>query len=306
VTGRIARIWPANESFGRGERLLCDSQHEEATMTSGATYDAVHQTVAPAQIKVAGMAGDLYGGPDGRPPLVLLSGLTYARGTWQPVLGELGRIDPGRQVLVLDLPGHGDSPDQFPHTLERIVRLVRDAVGEAGLGTPVLAGHSQAGGIASIYAAQYPTSGVVNVDAPPNLGAVIQVLRAAADQNQGDLLGTWATMKRGFRIDLLPPEARELLARNTRPRTELLASYWEELFAMTPDQASAMVGGALAALAAAEVPYLLILGTEPPPEIAAWLRNALPQAVVEVWAGSGHFPHLAHPARFAERLAAMA
>jgi pimeloyl-ACP methyl ester carboxylesterase len=75
---------------------------------------------------------------------------------------------------------------------------------------------------------------------------------------------------------------------------------------MTPDQASAMVGGALAALAAAEVPYLLILGTEPPPEIAAWLRNALPQAVVEVWAGSGHFPHLAHPARFAERLAAMA
>jgi pimeloyl-ACP methyl ester carboxylesterase len=36
------------------------------------------------------------------------------------------------------------------------------------------------------------------------------------------------------------------------------------------------------------------------------IRNALPHAVVEVWAGSGHFPHLAHPARFAERLAATA
>jgi pimeloyl-ACP methyl ester carboxylesterase len=39
---------------------------------------------------------------------------------------------------------------------------------------------------------------------------------------------------------------------------------------------------------------------------AAWFRHALPQAATEVWAGSGHFPHLAHPARFAERLAATA
>jgi pimeloyl-ACP methyl ester carboxylesterase len=275
-------------------------------MTSGVTSNAVHRTVVPAQIKVARMAGDLYGGPDGRPPLVLLNGLTYARGTWQPVLGHLGRIDPGRQVRALDLPGHGDSPDQLPHTLEHVVRLVHDAVGEAGLGAPVLVGHSMSGGIASVYAAQYPASGVVNVDAPPNIWAFIQVLRAAADQNHGDLLGTWATMQQGFHIDLLPPEARELLARNSRPRAELLASYWEELFAMTPDQASALVGGGIAAVVAAGVPYLLILGTEPPPEIAAWFRNALPQAVVEVWAGSGHFPHLAHPARFAERLAATA
>ena len=275
-------------------------------MTSGATSTATRDGVTPARIKVAGMAGDLYGSQDGRPPLVLLAGLTYARRTWQPVLGHLGRIDPGRQVLVLDLPGHGDSPDQLPHTLERIVRLIHDAVGEAGLGAPVLVGHSQSGGFASVYAAQYPASGVVNVDAPPNIWAFIQVLRAAADQNHGDLLGTWATMKQGFRIDLLPPEARELLERNSRPRTELLASYWDELFVTTPDQASALVDDGIAAVAATGVPYRLILGTEPPPETAAWFRNALPQAVIEVWAGSGHFPHLAHPARFAERLAATA
>jgi pimeloyl-ACP methyl ester carboxylesterase len=75
---------------------------------------------------------------------------------------------------------------------------------------------------------------------------------------------------------------------------------------MTPDQASAMVGGVLAKVTAAKVPYLLILGTEPSPDTAAWIANAAPHAVVEVWAGSGHFPHLAHPARFAERLAATA
>ena len=49
-------------------------------------------------------------------------------------------------------------------------------------------------------------------------------------------------------------------------------------------------GGALAAVTAAEVPYLLILGTELQPESAAWLAKAAPRMVIEVWAGSGHFP----------------
>jgi hypothetical protein len=35
---------------------------------------ATSYAVTPAQIKVAGLAGDLYGSPDGRPPLVLLNG----------------------------------------------------------------------------------------------------------------------------------------------------------------------------------------------------------------------------------------
>jgi hypothetical protein len=61
-------------------------------MTSGALHNAVNHPVTPAQIKVAGMAGDLYGRPDGRSPLVLLNGLTYARATWQPVLSHLGQI----------------------------------------------------------------------------------------------------------------------------------------------------------------------------------------------------------------------
>jgi hypothetical protein len=55
------------------------NQHEEAIMTSGAIHNAVNRPVTPALIKVAGMAGDLYGRPDGRSALVLLNGLTYAR-----------------------------------------------------------------------------------------------------------------------------------------------------------------------------------------------------------------------------------
>ena len=275
-------------------------------MNNGATSYAVTHPVVPAQIKVAGLAGDLYGSPDGRPPLVLLSGLTYGRDIWQPVLGHLGRTDPGRQVLVLDVPGHGDSPGQLPHTVERIVGLVREAVGEAGLGTPVLAGHSQSGGFASVYAAQYPTSGVINVGASPDLWTFVQVIQGLAASSGGDMLEVWRKMEQTFGLRLLPAETREFIMRHSRPTRDLLASYLEDIFAITPEQASAMMNGAFAAITAAEVPYLLILGSEPSPDTAAWFGNAAPHATVEVWADSGHFPHIAHPARFAERLAATA
>lgn len=58
----------------------------------------------------AGVAGRLEGSQDGRPALVLVHGLTFDSAMWQPGLAELRTIDPGRQTLVLDLPGHGGSP----------------------------------------------------------------------------------------------------------------------------------------------------------------------------------------------------
>jgi pimeloyl-ACP methyl ester carboxylesterase len=37
-----------------------------------------------------------------------------------------------------------------------------------------------------------------------------------------------------------------------------------------------------------------------------WMRERIPQADVTVWDGTGHFPHLAHPERFAEVLTSTA
>ena len=62
----------------------------------------------------------------------------------------------------------------------------------------------------------------------------------------------------------------------------------------------------LAALRTADVPYLIVAGTDPEPDYRQWLSEALPQAVITVFPGSGHFPHLAHPDRFAKCLAATA
>jgi pimeloyl-ACP methyl ester carboxylesterase/predicted ester cyclase len=271
-----------------------------------ATRNAARPADTSAQITVAGMAADLYGFADERPPLVLLPGLTFDRRIWQPVLDHLSRIDPGRQVLALDLPGHGESPDQLPHSMQHIVGLIHQAVEEAGLDTPVVAGHSMSGGLASVYAGLHPTRGVINIDAPPDPAFFTQ-LRSLEGQIRGDgFPGVWAMMEQSFRTDLLPLPARHLIAHNSRPRQDLVVSYWDELLRQTPDQFGAMLAGSFAAVAASDVPYLLIAGAEPASDISQRLSDALPRLKTEVWADTGHFPHLAHPGRFAQRLAATA
>ena len=271
-----------------------------------ATHTTTGRTDSPAQITVAGMAADLHVFADERPPLVLLPGLTFDRRIWQPVLDHLARIDPDRQVLSLDLPGHGESPDQLPHSMQHIVGLIHQAVEEAGLDMPVVVGHSMSGGFASVYAGQHPTSGVINIDAPPDPAPFTRP-RSLEEQIRGDgFPGVWALMEQSFGTDLLPSPARDLVTCNSRPHQDLVVSYWDEILRQTPDQTDAMLAGAIAAVAASGVRYLLIVGAEPEPGIGERLSDALPQAKIEVWAGTGHFPHLAHPGRFAQRLAATA
>jgi pimeloyl-ACP methyl ester carboxylesterase len=62
----------------------------------------------------------------------------------------------------------------------------------------------------------------------------------------------------------------------------------------------------MARVSARGVPYLLILGTDLAPDVRARIDQGMPTASIEVWPGSGHFPHLAHPDRLAARLAATA
>jgi pimeloyl-ACP methyl ester carboxylesterase len=198
------------------------------------------------------------------------------------------------------------------NSAQHIVELIHKAVEEAGLAgpagpaAPVVVGHSIAGGFASFYAGQHPTSGVVNLDALPDPAALAQ-LRSAAAQIRGDgFPGSWAAMEQSFGTDLLPPPARAQVIRNSRPRQDLVVSYWDELLEQTAEQVDEILAGAIAAVAAADVPYLLILGSQPRPGLTQRFSDALSRMTTEVWACTGHFPHLAHPARFARRLAATA
>jgi pimeloyl-ACP methyl ester carboxylesterase len=255
-------------------------------------------------LKLAGMAADLHGTADHRTPLVLLHGLTFDRRMWQPALDGLAELDPDRHILVLDLPGHGESPDQLPHATPHLIELVRTAIDEAGLAAPVLVGHSMSGGLASLYATEHPVRGVINIDALPELATFAGLIQSMAGPVRGSgFAQVWSTIERGFRTDLLPAAAQRLVAENGRPTQELVVGYWEELLTTPPAEQDAMVEDAIRRVGAARVPYLLIAGSEPPSAVLDRLARHAPQARVEIWANTGHFPHLAHPKRFAERLA---
>jgi pimeloyl-ACP methyl ester carboxylesterase len=258
-------------------------------------------------ILFSNLAGDLTGEPGRRPPLVLLHGLTFDRTSWRPVLAELATLDPGRQVLALDLPGHGESPAWASYDMESLAEAVHRAVGEAGLRMPVLAGHSVAGVIATIYAGRYPAAGVVNVDQPLQVEPFARLVQSLAGPLRGPgFAQIWAQFEASMGIGLLPQGAQDLLQSHRYVRQDLVTGYWRDAIDRPADELAQQVADGLTAVRDAKVPYLFVAGHDPGQEYLGWLTEALPQAEVTVWPGSGHFPHLAQPGRFGELLAATA
>lgn len=254
--------------------------------------------------ELAGLAVEDHGATDDRPPLVLLHGLTFNRMMWGPALAALRVVDPGRRVLAVDLPGHGGSSPWPSYDVARVAEGVHRAVTEAQLERPVVVGHSLAAIVATVYGARYPARGVVNVDQPLQTEGFIRFVQSLADRLRGpEFPGVWAMFVASMHMELLPPEGQELLQSMMDARQELVLGYWREVLDRPVEEIAAFAADGLAALRQARLPYLVVAGQELEPGYAGWLQEALPQASVEVVAGSGHFPHVAHPDTFAELLA---
>jgi len=88
------------------------------------------------------------------PHLVLLHGLGHRRQGWTAVLDLL---TPHREVIAIDLPGHGESPPLRPNGEEPIRAMgieIAGLLGELGLDRPHLAGNSLGGALALGLAAE--------------------------------------------------------------------------------------------------------------------------------------------------------
>ncbi|WP_419992543.1 alpha/beta fold hydrolase [Streptomyces boninensis] len=86
-------------------------------------------------------------------PLVLLHGIGHRRQAWEPVVARLAEE---REVIVVDLPGHGESGrlrTGGKSTAEAVRTQVVEFLAELGLDRPHLAGNSLGGGIALQIAA---------------------------------------------------------------------------------------------------------------------------------------------------------
>ncbi len=88
------------------------------------------------------------------PGLILLHGLGHRRQGWDAVRD---RLTPHRDVITIDLPGHGQSPPLRAgeqHPVEAIAAQIGALLSELGLSRPHLAGNSLGGTIALALAVQ--------------------------------------------------------------------------------------------------------------------------------------------------------
>jgi pimeloyl-ACP methyl ester carboxylesterase len=269
-----------------------------------AGYQAMQQEtgVSPRAFGAARLQGVLSGKEDGRPGLVLLHGLTFDSRMWEPAVAALRRIDPARQLLVLDLPGHGGSPAQETYGLEAVSDAIALAVADAGLVAPVLVGHSISGLIATLYVTRHSGSGVVNVDQSFD-SAFTRMLHA----NRATVTGPefprmWQGLLASMQIELLPVSAQHLLS-TAIPSQQLVVGYWEAVLNRQPDELDSMVRGVLESVRTSGMPYIIIAGHDYDAAYIEWLRGALPGVRIVSLPRCGHFPHLAEPDAVARLLA---
>ncbi len=231
-------------------------------------------------------------------PLVLIHGITESRRAWDPLLAPLAEA---HDVVAVDLRGHGESAAVEPFDLITMATDVHEVVDSIGVGAPVVVGHSLGGAVATAYAAMFDCRGVIDIDQPLRLGDFQAVLRSMEPALRGDeatFRQTMDMMVSSLRGSLTDPQWDRLQTLRGADQRVVLA-IWSVVLDSPREELDQMVANMASAVKA---PYLSLHGQDPGPDYEAWLTAHVPTAMVEVWDGLGHYPHLAQPDRFVERV----
>jgi pimeloyl-ACP methyl ester carboxylesterase len=254
-----------------------------------------------SRVRFAGLAGREQGDVDAAGhSFVFLHGLTFDRRMWDSVLDALPS---DHRAIALDLPGHGASAALERHNLDVVVDAIYEAVLDADLESPIIVGHSIGAALASMYAARYPASAVVNVDSPLRVEPFVRFVQSLAPKLMGDgFATTWSLFRSSMHIERVPESGQALLASGNRVTQELVLSYWADLLDRDVDDLARWVEEELTQAQAADRPYLVIYGNPLDAEEVSWLHRRYPHAEIVVWPVGHHFPHLVQPAGFASLL----
>ncbi len=243
------------------------------------------------------------------PPLVLLHGVGHRRQAWDAVLG---RLTPHRDVIVVDLPGHGESP---PLTLagrpvlDAMLAEVTGLLDELGLDRPHVAGNSLGGRLA------------LEAGVRGRAATVTALSPAGFWRNRGEIGYDRAVFKimefAGARTQRFAPA----LVRSTAGRAILYGAIVSRPSRMTPQQA---LGDTTAFLAATEALHVILAGMTNftgampagVPVMIAWgtrdrllfpgqamvVKAQLPEALRVPLPGCGHVPMTDDPPLVADVL----
>lgn len=243
------------------------------------------------------------------PPVVLLHGNPGFIEDF--TLGRVNFVDElakDHRVIVVDRPGHGYSerPSSAGTTPREQARLIHDLLASLGVERPVLVGHSWGGGLALIYAEQYPH----DVSALVLAGTRAYPSRGRADPvyalNRLPLVGSL------FRATLLPPVGQRLLQHRLTAAYAPDPVHPDHLAAahalwMRPGQVAATVwdtrnlqlalDNASTGYARMAIPVTIIVGDRDTGVAdSRRLARAIPGAVLQLLPNTGHEIPLTRPA----------
>ncbi len=230
------------------------------------------------------------------PAIVFAHGLGSDRTRWAPLID---RLEGDFRCVSVDLPGHGESPDEGCDSLSATT-AVHEVVKHLGLERPTIVGHSLGATIALLHGAVYGPRSIVAIDPVglylPDLADTLAPL--APRLRGGDFEAAFGDWEAGL-LEPVPEDRRAGLQSAITPRAEVVLGYWSTLL----DRADAVAAQAAfdAALAGITVPALVLLADPPSADDAAVLAE-MQSATVEVYEGATHFLHLLDPDRFAERI----
>ncbi|GAB3532308.1 alpha/beta fold hydrolase [Arthrobacter tecti] len=255
------------------------------------------------------------------PPWVFLHG---ASGSWRTFSALLDTRAPGREsdIVLIDLPGWGDSPGTFPFTIEEQGAAVRTVLRALGYRSWSIFGHSMGGVLAMEIAASEPgkTRAVV-VLSPTALTAAAALGNPLRNPTMAPLVGMYALMRflggtrkaapklLGFarRTGLLRLALAPFFAHPSGVRAQVFTD-------LARDARPASFIAAARALRQYDVgrwrgiscPTVLVRGEKDIFTPAAELRELttlIPHARTVVLAGAGHFAHVEDPNAIAALLA---
>ncbi|MFD0019728.1 alpha/beta fold hydrolase [Streptomyces sp. NPDC058382] len=243
-------------------------------------------------------------------PLICLPGGAMRASAY---LGDLGGLDAGRQLVLLDLRGTGDSAvpeDTATYRCDRMVDDIEALREHLGLEHIDLLAHSAAGELAALYAARYPEAlRNLLLIAPgtraTGLGFAEREAREAAALRRAepwyeDALGALEQIWAGHLTDELRATARPFLYGRWDAAARAHAA--SSAAQINADAAGAYYGqgafdppATVAALRELPAPVLVLAGEYDgvtTPDRAAELAALFPHAEFAVQRGAGHFPWL--------------
>jgi pimeloyl-ACP methyl ester carboxylesterase len=250
------------------------------------------------------------------PPVVLVHGITSSADTWADAMRGLARE---YTVIAPDLLGHGASAKpRGDYSLGANASGVRDLLAALGHDRVTIAGHSLGGGVAMQFAYQFPerTQRLVLVSSG-GLGREVNLLLRAAALPGAELVlpllvpswlgravdgAGWAGGRLGLRAR--PDVAEVVRGFLSLNDAEARAAFLHTLRAVI-DTGGQRVSGHDRLYLASNLPTLVVWGERDPiiPVAHAHAaQEAMPGSRLEIFAASGHFPHMDESVRFVEVL----